>query len=1193
MTLHFSPQRSFGAGVLLSSLAFLSFFSIIWFGRPAQADVESRPTLYASFDKNVLADQAIGDETPLTNQATKVVREGRKGGAAFLDVGSTLSYDAGGNLYGERGTVAFWWKLDEPLGRTPFFIVRVSQLRQQNADYAFADLLWTGDDLRLRVYDRDSQLHEVVSASKTELVSGRWFHLAFTWDELEGFRLYVDGHESGKKPGGVHLPETLDQMGIHTRTATPQAFSGNERKVFIDELRVYSSPLTAAGIQNLSELGSGRGGEMPSVSSQNPELWNQHWKARFGWQHPESMTPLSSPVWLRKTVPEVKEPKKPSSSEKAAQPAGNVAEKLARVPAANRLGFKLLPSSEALNLQGISRPQIATLYNVRTKLLRRYLPEDQKVWVGVPSELFPANVAPFGSSQETLRYSHIVLPPYLSHTALDSIRLKLNATASGGLGEPLVYISVHDPVYNGRELFSANFRMASASAPEMILDFPDIAVPAGAALWLTLASDQKDFSVRCLTGAEVEMWSSPTGSGPEAEQARREYLGDRLGWIRESFRTLSQTSPWRTQDPVQLRRQSKALDELLAVLEDVARVDPNEPGALSYRGWVRPSITPPDFRQPVPPAGVPLWAFQQQLLLEQMKQTAEWWVRNRQSGAGDFGDGLDQDTRLVTNWPGIALMEGPASELRDSLFRLLKACDSRGLLKQGFSALRGDPEQVYQQGLNLLPAAVLLDYGNPIWVERLMESARHLERISDTNSAGHRHLRSYLLSATDVVEEGYHAREDVHSALLWHSALALAWYNRNPRVLRWLTETADALLAHWEKDRYLKLSLGIRFFSDEVISRGLPEPERMNLLWGMFRLTGDRKYLRAADGGEGRKEFGLLDALNQGGELGLAETIGGRWLEFLENAELCRQGVLNLVGERNIWDRNLQGDESGLWARQHAFELTGSKRYLEDYQGALLKHISQNRVMYTEAEPCTGHVEIPHKTLQRARLGGIAYHHSMLYPGHSVSWEGADGKLAALVLKANGSSIKLTVFNFAKSLLDVTLRIWDLENGTYSVVEGTDVTGNDRIDVETTRRTLPLRRGSAIPLSLRAQKTTVIEIKPVTKGIPLGELPDLAMAVEELKYDPITDKGSLVIHNIGAKKSPPFVLQVENERRVVLLKKQLEALEAPLDLVPKRMTVELSGIKVGASRLLTFKLDPDNQVEEITHDNNVLRKSLN
>ena len=179
------------------------------------------------------------------------------------------------------------------------------------------------------------------------------------------------------------------------------------------------------------------------------------------------------------------------------------------------------------------------------------------------------------------------------------------------------------------------------------------------------------------------------------------------------------------------------------------------------------------------------------------------------------------------------------------------------------------------------------------------------------------------------------------------------------------------------------------------------------------------------------------------------------------------------------------------------------------------------------------------------------------------------------------------------TLLDVNLRVWDLENGTYSVVDGTDVTGNSQIDVETTRRSLPLRRGSAIPLSLRPRKGTVIEIKQTKKGTPLGELPDLAIGSQDLKYDPSTDKGTLIVHNIGARKTPPFELQVENEKRVVLLKKRVDGIEAPVDLLPKRVVVELSGIRVGASRMLIFRLDPANEIEEITQDNNVVRKPLN
>jgi hypothetical protein len=399
--------------------------------------------------------------------------------------------------------------------------------------------------------------------------------------------------------------------------------------------------------------------------------------------------------------------------------------------------------------------------------------------------------------------------------------------------------------------------------------------------------------------------------------------------------------------------------------------------------------------------------------------------------------------------------------------------------------------------------------------------------------------------------------------------------------MRLLTETADGILSHWRRDRYLKLSLGIRFFNDEAVRRGLPDPERVNLLWGVFRLTGDLKYLW------------LLDELLKGGEVEVAETTSGRWVEFFEDAELYRESILNWGRERNIWDRNLQAEENGLMARQIAFELTGSKRYIEDYQAALLKHLSQNRWMYTEAEPDTKHVRFPHQALQRARLGGVAFHQSQIFPGHSISWEGTGGNLAALVFKANGKTIKMAVFNFSKALLDINLRLWDIENGTYSIAEGTDVTGNDNIDVETTRRTLPLRRGSSIPLSLRAQRTTIIEIKQLKPGPSLAELPDLAIGEEDLTYNTVSQQGSLVIHNIGSQRVRSFVLQVENERRAVLLRKQIEALEAPLDLVPKTVKVELSGIRAGASRFLIFKVDPENQVEEITHDNNVLRKSLN
>ena len=1121
------------------------------------ADEEVSTCFYASFDRNVLGDEAVGDESPLANQNLKVVREGRKGGAALLEIGSVLTYDAPGNVYGERGTVGFWWKLDEPLGRTPFSIVRISQTRQANPEYGFIHLFWSGEDLRLRFYDREGSPQEIVSVSKTEVVSGRWFHLAFTWDEMEGVRLYVDGHESGKKLGELHLPHNLDQLGLHAEVVTPQSTRGNERRVFLDELRVFSSALSEIAVQNLSERGSGRAGAMPSIAAQNPDAWNRHWKARLGWTDDRPVPqPGPSTVLLRGGKPGPEKPAPPS-----------------------RVSFKLLPAADAVNVVGLSKTQVATLYGVKTRLLRRYFPPDQLAWVGVPPELLPKTEPAMAQAGQSLHYRHIILPPFLRHTAVDAIRLKLNVGA-GSPSEALIDVSIKDPVYWGRELFNANSKVLPDSG--ITFDLPDIVAPAGAPLWITLASDQLDFG-SLLTGAEVELWLCQS-DGAGAELSRKEYMADRLAWMRDSFRRLSQTSPWKQDDITQKRRQSKAADELLAVVEDILRVDPKEPAAVAYSGWIKPLSTPPDYKQPAPPPGVPLWAFQQQRIVEQLKQDAEWWVKNRQTKQGNFSDSLMGDTQLAMNWPGVALLDGPSVRLRDSLLAVLQACDAAGLIQKGLGTERSSPERLHLQGVNLLSAAALLDYGNPVWVERLMEATRQLERISGSNPANHRHLRSTLLSATDLVEEGFYAREDVHSTLLWQPALTLAWYNRHPVAMRWLAEAGDALLAHWQRDKYPRLAIGIRYFGDEVIRRGLPEPERVNLLWAVYRLTGDSKYLW------------LLNEFLKAQNIDLAQNTSGRWVESLdvepynENYPKFREDILLWVRERNVWDRNLQ-DESGMLARQHAFELTANKSHIEDSQAALLKHLVQNGVMYTEAEVAPIQLQFPHRALQRSRLGGVAFYPQMLDPGHAVSWEGGNGNLAALVVAAGPSSIKITTFNLAKTLLDANLRVWDLDNGVYTIVEGTDVLGQGQIDVETTRRTLPLWRGASIPLSLRPQKTTMIEIRQVKKGTPLGEVPDLAAG--ELVYDRTTDRGSLMVHNLGAVASPAFTLQVENEKRVVLLKKQVEGLPAPLDLTPKKQTVEFSGLKPGASRVLIFRIDPESKIEEATRENNLVRRNLN
>jgi hypothetical protein len=1285
MTSKWSFSKSCGAAGL--TLAFtLEFCHFVFFSqtRSTAPRTEDIVSFYASFDENVLAERAGGDEAPLGNQNLKIVREGRKGSAVYLDAGSLLTYDAPGNLYSERGTVAFWWLLDEPVGDTPFSLIRISAAQRLAQDFTFAELAWTGKSLHLSVYDRDGQPHQVEADAKHELVSGRWFHLAFSWDELDGIRLYIDGHPIARQLGEVHLSANLDQIGIHASVVTPYQTRGTERKVLIDDLRIYTAPLNEAAVEDLAQLGGGRAGAIPSVMETSPEFWSRHWKARFGWEDSESIPRISSPAWIRKIpVTEGRDVKKfsveafdgkpetlwpyqgpgysdqgkaldltvenepfnylwvqgslrgqisrvtdnqkvallershptgtlsvtrlpspvvarrlrverqegvlselslfaignsPFTPQKAQKPnSGSVA---SLIPPARRVSYRLMPSTEALGLQGVSRGQIASLFNLRSRVVGRYLPQDREAWVGVPVEVYKASEKKSSAIAENLRYSHVVLPPFLSHTGVDVIKLKLNPAGAKLAEEAIVNVAVKDPVVPMRDLINLSLKLPADGPAEIILDIPDVVFPAGAPVWMTLASDQKDFGASYLSGAEVEMWMTEADKSERSERSRQEYLSERLRLIRSSFQTLSQSRPWMTGEAAKVRRQFKLMDEFLQCVEDVLRVDPKEPNAVAYSGWTKRNEPPPDFKQPELPApDIPRWAFQQEFLLKQFRQILDWWIKNRQTETGELGGGLSRDTTFVSNWTGMALMEGPGDRYRESQRNILEACYHNELIKNGLNSRLLDPLQAYEQGINTIPAALLLDYGNPTLVERLMETARHYERLTGVNSVGHRHFRSNLFSSTELIEEGRAAGEDLYSQLMWQPGLFLTWYNGSPLTLRWLTDYANGLLAHWDRDRYPMLARGIRFASDEVVSRGLPNAEVINLMWGVYRLTGEQKYLW------------LLDTLLKSGNVDRAEVTNGRWLEFIDSG-LDHGPIRDEVRKRNIWDHNLQSDETGLLARQLAFELTGDKKQVEDYQAALIKHLAQNMVLYTEAEPSTDAIWLPQRATQRARLGGVAYFRHCIYPGNAISWEGTAGNVTSLVRRASSNGLKVIVFNSAKSLQDVTLRVWELENGSYDVIEGTDVNGDDQIDVVTTSRTLPLKRHSGITVSLRPRRITVIDIKQVQKGTPLWELPDLALGPEDVQYEAASDKLIITVHNIGGSKSPPFELTVENEKRTSLFKRELDALEAPADLRPKRVTIELSGLRSRGAKAVVIKVDPGNHVEEITDENNQLRKSL-
>ena len=179
-----------------------------------------------------------------------------------------------------------------------------------------------------------------------------------------------------------------------------------------------------------------------------------------------------------------------------------------------------------------------------------------------------------------------------------------------------------------------------------------------------------------------------------------------------------------------------------------------------------------------------------------MKRFVNWYIDNRQIENGEFGGGLSDDSDFTNYWPPSALMGVDPAKLKASLLREMEAFYAQGMFTNGLSTIQTDELHSYEEGINVLGQAMMLDYGGPTHIERAMETAAATERITGVNAAGHRHIRSSYFSGTTIATEGVWGWSKPSSYLLLHPSIALVEFNGSPRVKKWLIELADGLLAH-------------------------------------------------------------------------------------------------------------------------------------------------------------------------------------------------------------------------------------------------------------------------------------------------------------------------------------------------------------------------------------------------------------
>ncbi len=737
--------------------------------------------------------------------------------------------------------------------------------------------------------------------------------------------------------------------------------------------------------------------------------------------------------------------------------------------------------------------------------------------------------------------------------ALDGVAIDLPALKSAG-GNPIALnVQVKDPIWPMRNLIDVSVSVPPGEKRTLWLDTRDRILP-NRSLYLTIAAGDPAFDAAALDGAKIRLVFKDRAAGLP------EHIADRVNQVKDNWGFLVEEHTASKREALYRR--------LVADATDLLRVDPqNRIGREYWADIMYGSQGPLPFTQPAPPPGVPLWAFRQLEDLKLVHRFVDWWIDNRQVTYGDFGGGISDDTDLLEQWPGLALMGVEPDRLRASHTALADAAYKNGMFTDGLATIATDELHSYEDGINSNSEAMYIGWGEPKVVERLMTTVAALPRIIQPNPAGHLHFRTSWFSGSKVYSEGPWAWQKDQSVLVMHPALLMADFNGDPQSRKYVLGVADGILAHGRAgpDGQMSWPDDIEWPSDQgkgVLPINTPA---MQLLYGAYRLSGDAKYLAPLEAAEAKGGYRTTT-------------------EFNEN-------LLDVQAKRASWGPDAVKRAGGAGAnnfdRYVAWQASGDKRWLEDLYGEEIRAANQRMYMMTEGHWWSDRVEIPNELLQRTRLGGVALKRNWIWPGNTVSWrfdqpDGAE-QVAILMPGATPTRFKVVAFNTMAQAQAATMTGWNVTAGEWTMTSGV-AAGPDDVAASPERRSVHLEKSGGVRVSFAPRQTTVLTFDLVKAGPATEARPDLGIGADD-----IVRKGRdvrVTVHSLGALDAPAGTVTVEDAAGRVLARAATPPLKAPTDLKPKTAVVRMTlPADAKGARVQVALRDG---VSEVTQMNNVV-----
>lgn len=684
-----------------------------------------------------------------------------------------------------------------------------------------------------------------------------------------------------------------------------------------------------------------------------------------------------------------------------------------------------------------------------------------------------------------------------------------------------VNIRVKDPLWPMRDLADFSFSVKPGDSPVLWIDTRDRILPDHYALYITIAGAGTDLNPDLLTGTRLDLVYN------SREAARSEHEADRFTQVRDLYAHMVEERP---RSP-----RLNLYNRFTADCNDLLTVNPNHWLAQTYRYAVTRK-NKPEFNIPACPDGIPEWAHLQAEYLRYLERIANYYMDNRQIANGEFGGGLSDDGDLTNMWPGMALLGIEPDKILSSLKRHMSAYydqerdadfsvfrqRSLPLFTNGLATIITDELHALEEGIQVVGQLQLLDHGNPLYMERGMETAsRLLNDITRINSAGHRHFRSRYYGATRISTEDPWQWSVNRNYLVLHSSYLVAWYNGNPNVRRMIIELADGLMAHW-RDGVLYTEINFETDQDRIATGMAAGKKPWILLTTAYKLTGDEKYLEPVP---------KNDIVTSSFDRNLI-------------ADRYREEIINLGINEYI------NTEGSTWIDR----LTPFNPVIQqDRLGGTA--LTRTTVLYPE--------------------------HFVSWKFNSPS---RFDDVAIFLPEPSESELKIIAYNLDLKQVKAVMTVWNIRPGRWQVCQGIDTNDDQQIDSGETRQIIDLQRGNEISFSFSPRQYNIVTLELLEPlQITPWELPDLAIGPEDIRVN--GNAVTLRIHNIGAIASPATTLELRDAEGNLVATGPVPPLEAPVDLLPRWKEVTISVTEGTDLSSGSVVLDPEERIREITRRN--------